>query len=95
MRHGPFWPAMEAVGHTLAYDHTAILGDEADVPRDIAGMVKIPTLVMAGGTSFPCMRKTAETLESVMPDARMLILEGQPHEVSPAALAPVLREFFR
>ncbi len=95
MRHAPFWPAMEAASHTLAYDHTAILGNEAAVPMDIAARVKIPTLVMAGGTSFPFMRKTAETLRSIMPHARMRILEGQTHEVSPAALAPVLREFFR
>jgi len=95
MRHAPFWPAMEAASPTLAYDHTAILGDEAAVPRDIAVRVTIPTLVMAGGASFPFMRTTAETLRSILPHARLQILEGQTHEVSPTALAPVLREFFR
>ncbi len=95
IRHSPFWPAMEAASHTLAYDHTAILGDEAAVPRDIAGRVTIPTLVMAGRNGVPSMRKTAETLRSLIPHARLRILEGQTHEVSPAALAPVLREFFR
>ncbi len=77
---------MEAASHTLAYDHAAILGDEAAVPRDIAARVKIPTLVMAGGASLPFMRKTAETLKSIMPYARLRILEDQTHEVSPAVL---------
>jgi hypothetical protein len=27
MRRAPFWPGMEAVAPTLAYDHAAILGE--------------------------------------------------------------------
>jgi hypothetical protein len=31
-RNMPIWPAFEAVAPTLAYDHSAILGEDASVP---------------------------------------------------------------
>ena len=95
MRQSPVWPAMEAIGHTLAYDHTAILGPEAAIPTDLAARVRIPTLVMSGGASFPFMKATAGTLSKIIPRARLQILDGQTHDVSPEALAPLLVEFFQ
>ena len=70
MRHAPFWPVMEAMAPTLAYDHTAILGREAAIPRDIAARVTVPVLVMSGSASFPFMKVTAETLSTIMPHAQ-------------------------
>jgi len=95
IRQAPFWPAMEAAGHTLAYDHTAILGPEAAIPTDAAAGVTVPSLVLNGGASFPFMRASAERLSTVIPHARLLILEGEAHDVRPEAIAPVLAEFFR
>jgi pimeloyl-ACP methyl ester carboxylesterase len=94
MRKTPFWPALEKIAPTLAYDHTAILGREAAVPAEPAARIMVPALVMCGSNSFRFMRTTAETLGRIMPDARLRILEGQTHEVSPEALVPVLAEFF-
>jgi len=95
MRHAPFWPALEAIAPTLAYDHTAILGEDASLPIERAARVRAPTLVMAGGASYPFMHDTARALSAAMPHAQLRILEGQRHEVSTEALAPVLVEFFR
>jgi pimeloyl-ACP methyl ester carboxylesterase len=95
MRHAPFWPALEAIAPTLAYDHTAILGEDGALPIERAGQVTVPALVMAGGASFPFMHETARALSEAMPHAQLRILEGQRHEVSPEVLAPVLIEFFR
>jgi pimeloyl-ACP methyl ester carboxylesterase len=89
----PFWEAQEALAHTLAYDAT-IMGDYS-LPAELAAGVKVPTLVIAGGASFPFMRETAEALAEVLPDGQSRILEGQEHNVDPAALAPVLEEFFK
>jgi pimeloyl-ACP methyl ester carboxylesterase len=94
MRHAPIWAAFEAVAPTLAYDHTAILGRDAAVPTTRAAMVHVPTLVMHGGASFPFMRETAQALSQAMPHAELHTVDGQTHEVSPAALAPVLTQFF-
>src|SRR5262245_20045564 len=50
MRQGPFWPALEAVAPTIAYDGR-IMGTTmsgAPLPTDRWAGVKVPTLVMYG-----------------------------------------------
>lgn len=91
-RRGPYWQVQKAMAHTFVYD-TIIMGDHS-LPVDRAAAVAAPTLALAGGESFPFMRETAQKLTDVMPDARARILEGQTHAADPAALAPVLGEFF-
>jgi pimeloyl-ACP methyl ester carboxylesterase len=94
MRAAPFWPGMEAVGPTLAYDHAAIQGPTNSVPTDVAVRVTVPTLVMSGGASFPFMHDTARALSQAMPSGELRTLDGQTHDVNPGVLAPVLAEFF-
>ena len=94
MRRAPFWPGMEAVAPTLAYDHAAVLGEPWSVPAALAAQVAVPTLVMAGDTSLPFMPDAARVLSQAIPQGRLRTLEGQTHEVSPGVLAPVLVEFF-
>ena len=92
-RQMPMWPMWEAVGQTLAYD-AAAMGDDGAVPSEKAARVTVPTLVMDGSASFPFMHTTAMALAKAMPHAEQRTLEGQTHEVSAEALAPVLVEFF-
>ena len=88
----PWWPAQEALAHTLAYDAT-VMGDYS-LPVERAASVTAPTLVIAGGADFPWMRDTAQALADALPDGQTRTLEGQGHNVDPAVLAPVLMEFF-
>jgi pimeloyl-ACP methyl ester carboxylesterase len=88
----PFWQAQEAIAHTLAYDAT-IMGDYS-LPTERAAAVSAPTIVIVGGASLPFMRETAQALADVIPDAQYRILEGQEHNVSPDAIAPVMVGFF-
>ena len=88
----PFWQSQEAMAHTFVYD-TIVMGDHS-LPVDRAAAVATPTLVLAGGESFPFMRETARKLAEAMPDARVRILEGQTHGADPSVLASVLGEFF-
>jgi pimeloyl-ACP methyl ester carboxylesterase len=92
MRGQPWWPAQEALAHTLAYD-ARIMGDYS-LPTDAAASVKAPTIVIAGGADFGWMRETAEALAKAIPDGQARILDGQGHDVDPTVLAPVLVEFF-
>jgi pimeloyl-ACP methyl ester carboxylesterase len=94
MRHAPFWQALEALAPTLAYDHTALLGDDASVPTERAAHVLVPALVLNGGASYPFMHVTARTLSQAIAHAQLRTLEGQTHEVSSEVLAPLLVEFF-
>jgi pimeloyl-ACP methyl ester carboxylesterase len=91
----PMWPLWESIGHTLAYDHIAALGEDAAIPSDRAARVRMPALVMNGSESFPFMHTTAVALAKAMPQGQHRILEGQTHEVASEAIAPVLTEFFK
>lgn len=91
-RKAPWWPAQEALAHTLAYDAT-VMGDYS-LPVERAASVTAPTLVIAGGADFPWMRDTAQALADALPDAQRRTLEGQTHDVALDAIAPVLVEFF-
>ena len=73
-------------------------GESGDTPpyavaREAAA-VTIPTLVIAGGASFPFMRITAQTLAEILPHGQARTLDGQEHNVDPQTIAPVLVEFF-
>jgi pimeloyl-ACP methyl ester carboxylesterase len=77
MRQAPFWADLEAIAPTLAYDHSAIVGRTAAVPTERLAEVLTPTLVMAGGSSFPFMRTTARTIAQALPNGELRILDGQ------------------
>lgn len=94
MRQHPMWPIFESVAPTLAYD-AAALGEEASVPAERAAHLSMPTLILDGGASeWAFMHTTALALATAIPDAQHRTLEGQTHDVSAEALAPVLVEFF-
>lgn len=89
----PFFGGLEAVAHTLHYDHTEILGPESAIPQDVVRQVAAPALVLYGTRSFPFMKPTAETLAALLPRGSLRALPDQTHEVQPQALVPVLEEF--
>jgi pimeloyl-ACP methyl ester carboxylesterase len=94
MSQSPSWPMLESIAPTLAYDHTAILGEDSSIPAERIAVVTAPTLVMNGGASFPFMYDTAQALSKAIPNAQLRTLEGQPHDVDSNVLAPVLVGFF-
>ena len=95
MRHAPFWPAFEAVAHTLAYDGTVVGASMAGepLPTERWAAVTVPTLVLDGGET-PWLSAGAAALADALPAARRRTLTGQPHDVAPAVLAPALVGFF-
>jgi pimeloyl-ACP methyl ester carboxylesterase len=93
MRQAPFWPEMEAVAPTLAYDHAGVIGKDQSVPVERAARIGVPALVMYGTSSPPFMAQTARTLSRALPHAELRGLDGQDHSVDPAVLAPVLTAF--
>ena len=85
---------METIAPTLAYDHAAIIGERWSPPADVAALVSVPALVMAGDAGLPFMPRTARALSNAMPQGRLQILAGQTHDVQPGVLAPILVDFF-
>jgi pimeloyl-ACP methyl ester carboxylesterase len=91
-RKAPWWQAQEAIAHTLAYDAT-IMGDYS-LPVERIAAIKVPTIVINGGASFPFIRATADAIAKILPHGQRHTLEGQTHNVAPEAIAPVLTKFF-
>jgi pimeloyl-ACP methyl ester carboxylesterase len=96
MRREPFWPSMEAVAHTLAYDGTVMADAMGGSPAPLGRWtsVGVPTLVMNGGASRDWQRHAVLALVNVLPDARHRTLEGQDHGPDTEVLATALEEFF-
>jgi pimeloyl-ACP methyl ester carboxylesterase len=96
MKASPAWAGMEALAATLPYD-VAIVGNDRSVPVERAAKVRADALVIDGGASretMPFMRASADRIAQAIPNAQRRTIEGQGHNVSPGAIAPVLIEFF-
>ena len=92
MRTQPAWAMFEAIAATLAYDDAVLAG--GIVPRDLTSGLTIPALVLTGGASPESLRRAAVATAEALPTAELRVLDGQTHDVAPAALAPVLIDFF-
>jgi len=92
MRQAPFWPAQDALAHTLIYN-AMIMGDFS-LPAERVASVTVPTLVIDGGET-PWLSHAAQAGAAGLPNAQRRTLKGQPHNVAPEAIAPVLVEFFK
>jgi pimeloyl-ACP methyl ester carboxylesterase len=96
MRSAPFWPSVEAVAHTLIQDAT-IMDDTMvgrPLPVDRWANVTMPALVIDGSASPAWFHSAAQALVQTLPNAQRQTLEGQAHDVTPDALAPLLKQFF-
>ena len=91
-RSQPWWPAQEALAHTLAYD-AEIMGDYV-LPVDRVAKVGVPTIVLTGSESFDWMDETAKAIVAALPDGRHRTIEGASHDVDANKLGPLLAEFF-
>lgn len=92
MRLTPIWPRMKAVAPSLPHD-AAVMGDFLPPSGRLASYV-VPTLVLDGEKSPAALREAARAAAEAIPGAEHRTLEGQTHNVSVNALAPVLEEFF-
>jgi pimeloyl-ACP methyl ester carboxylesterase len=93
LRQQPFFSSLEAVAPTMAYDHAELLGTNPAVPAARLSKIIAPTLVLHGGASFEFMATSASTVSQAIAGSASRTVEGQTHEVDPAVLAPIIREF--
>jgi pimeloyl-ACP methyl ester carboxylesterase len=99
MRDAPFWPGLEALAPTLAYD-AACLGD-GQPPRDRLAKIAQPTLVATGGGHEPdaaewvrALDPAADAIAAAIPNAQRTTLDGQGHVADPKVVARLLASFF-
>jgi Predicted hydrolases or acyltransferases (alpha/beta hydrolase superfamily) len=93
----PAWSKLKAVAHTLPYDTLLTMDYQKGTPLfpNRWSSISVPVLVTDGGKSPVWMRKAMRALAEFLPHSQYRTLEGQTHIVKPAALAPVLTEFFK
>ena len=93
MRQSPFWAAQEAFAPSLINEAILMGNGDFKLPKDRIAKATSPTLVIDGGTS-PSLSHSADAVADTLPNAQRCTIAGQPHNVDPQALAPVLVEFF-
>lgn len=95
MKQTPFWPVMESIGPTIAYDGHFMFDGYYTAGKFPARwtQAKLPVLVLNGDASFPFMPAAADAVAAELPNATRKTLAGQDHGPKPDAMAPVLREF--
>jgi predicted ATPase/DNA-binding SARP family transcriptional activator len=91
MRTAPMWKDLEALAPTLAYD-IVVMGDFT-IPPHWASAITVPTLVIDGGESHQWRRNTAQIVADLLPLGRRLTMDGQPHDVEPDVLGPIIEAF--
>ena len=85
------WRKLKAVAHTLPYDAAVMSGFK--VPRARLGGINVPTLAIYGSKTDARLKDAARAVADAIPGSERLALEGQTHNVSPAALTPVAVKF--
>jgi len=90
---GKMFKNNERVAHTLAYDITIL--ETYKEPKVPGSKITVPALVISGDKSPVKLIDAAKRTAQSIPDAELLLLKGQNHNVSMKALAPVLINFFK
>ncbi|GAA2996418.1 alpha/beta fold hydrolase [Streptosporangium longisporum] len=90
LRQAPFFPALEGIAHTLAYDSRMTSAVSAATLRSVT----VPTLVINSSSSDERLRGWAADVAAALPRGRHLTLPGEWHGVPEKVLAPALAGFF-
>lgn len=99
MREAPFWPPLETIAHTLAYDAACLGTGQPDAAR--LATITQPALVATGDASnqpgaaawVVALKEAADAIAKRLPHAERLTLEGQSHVADPEVMAEVLDRF--
>ena len=96
MRCLPVWARLTAVAHTLPYDGAIVreLQHGEPLSRSRWSSVRVPALAVHGRKSPLWLQGATRALAGALAKGEYLSLEGQTHDVSARAIAPVLGPFF-
>jgi pimeloyl-ACP methyl ester carboxylesterase len=77
LRAQPSWPARVAAAQMIPREIGAVF--EAPFDPEWAAKITVPTLMLTGSDSSDSSTADIETVAAALPDARILVLEGQQH----------------
>jgi pimeloyl-ACP methyl ester carboxylesterase len=73
----PSWPGRVAAAHTITREVRAETGARLD--PELAGRITVPVLLLTGSDSHDPSKADIETVAAALPDAVILVIEGQEH----------------
>lgn len=91
----PAWHARVAAAHTITREFRA---EQARFDPEQAAKITVPTLMLVGGDSPEFLKAGIDTVAAALPDARIVVLEGQQHiaiDLVPAVFADHVLAFLR
>jgi pimeloyl-ACP methyl ester carboxylesterase len=77
IREQPSWQARVAAAHTIPRELRAVTPEALEAARPEA--VAVPVLLLAGGESPAYFRRDIDTVAAAVPDARVVVIDGQQH----------------
>ena len=91
----PTWQACIAAAYTITRESRA---EQARFDPEQAAKITVPTLLLAGGDSPEFLKAGIDTVAASLPDARIVVIEGQQHiaiDLVPAVFADHVLAFLR
>jgi pimeloyl-ACP methyl ester carboxylesterase len=88
MRFMSFWKDALAAAHTLPYDAAVI--NEFELPEARLRSIRVPTVVLVGGSTPRSLRAAADAVARVVPGAIERVVPKQNHGIKPEALRQAL-----
>jgi pimeloyl-ACP methyl ester carboxylesterase len=97
MRSEPWWPGLEAIAPTLAFDGRQVGDAMSGKPlrADLWDRVDVPVLVMHGIDTWPAMAAGARAVAAHLSTSTYKPVPGKEHSTAPDTLAAALREFIK
>jgi pimeloyl-ACP methyl ester carboxylesterase len=94
MRQSEFWPVLEAIAPTIAYDGRIVrdVMQGRPLPADRWAAISVPTAVVHGIDTFPFLVSGARAAADRLPTATLQPVPGENHSASADVLAPVIRQ---
>lgn len=100
LRTAPFWPQLETLAPTLAYDATVL--DDGRPPLARLAQVEQPVLILTGDERpadaaqwIKALDAAADTIAAHLPHAERQTVKGQGHVADPHAVVPILHRFLQ
>jgi pimeloyl-ACP methyl ester carboxylesterase len=97
MRESDFWPGLEAIAPTIAYDGRNVGDTMSGKPlrADLWDEVRAPVRVLYGHDTWPHLAAGAKAVAAHLPTATLKAVPGENHSTTADVLAPALRDFIR
>ncbi|MBP2323078.1 pimeloyl-ACP methyl ester carboxylesterase [Kibdelosporangium banguiense] len=87
IRQSPYFPALEAMAHTLVYDLMLTTEQKIEPAR-------VPALVLSGAETWPNLTETARIVAERTGGRHEIVPAGANHHIEPETVAPVLAGWF-